>query len=235
MFERRHLLRDTVESLLSQADEIHVYLNDYPDTFDTDGWPPSVTFHWGQDYGDMGKFAALGGVNTEIVVTCDDDLVFNQNFVVRSLAALFAWGDKTAISLHGSIVRNPQKPYYDKRARKILSFAEPRVRSLKADIVGTGCLATWRSNLEGFDYQAAVLNTADISFSAWALERGCTLVVRAHGSNEIVQLQVPKSISDSSVAGDGSDYDMSHKADLVFREHDWLRLRPRHRDKFTSI
>lgn len=224
VYARRHLLEKTVRSLVAQVDEVHVYLNDYPKSYRAGDLGPKVWLHRGPNYGDLGKFAALKHSSADIFFTCDDDLTYHPNYVAACLTELLRRERNTMISLHGSIVRDTSRSYFDRKSRRLFPFAKPLLLARRVDIVGTGCLVSWSSGIRAFDFKTAVPNTADLSFSSWAAASGFRLMLRAHRSDEIVDLGAVSSISASSSTRDSTFMDTSERTNEIFSGLDWSAL-----------
>ena len=179
---REMALKGTVESILPQVDELHVYLNNYVQT------PkylehPKIRVYKSQlcddDLGDAGKFYTAEFIKG-YHFTIDDDLIYPFYYVQNMIDAIEKHGRKKAITLHGRIFNQlPVKSYY-----KGHSFAYGCLNEVKKDTLvhvgGTGVMAyhtdTIRFNLELFE----MTNMADIWFAKHCHENNVRILLLAH-------------------------------------------------------
>ena len=102
---RRATLDQSINSLINQVDEVRVYYNDYiPNKRDD-----IIQFVGGEDLTDRGKFYGIG--NNEIAFTVDDDLIFPENYVERTLSVLNKYPN-AVITYHGRILKGRGRNYY---------------------------------------------------------------------------------------------------------------------------
>ena len=126
---RRDTLDQCINSLIGQVDEVRVYYNDYiPNKRDD-----IIQFTGGEDLTDRGKF--YGITDNEIAFTCDDDIIYAQNYVERTLAVLNKYPN-AVITYHGRILKGKGLNYY---------FGHEAIHCLRAlhydtfiDVAGTG-------------------------------------------------------------------------------------------------
>ena len=100
---RKNVLHQTVDSLRDQVDVIRIYSNDYkPDI-------KGVEIVTGEDLTDRGKFYFIG--KDEIYFSCDDDLIYPEDYVKRTLEKLEKYPN-AVITYHGRILLGKGRNYY---------------------------------------------------------------------------------------------------------------------------
>ena len=194
--ERLESMLDTVESLTEQADEIHVYANDYDGTQDTSRIDDlyNVHMHYAP-LGDLGDSAFMypfikNEYEDAVFYIVGDDVLYPPNYVETMFYSLRSVSN-TAISLHGRRQFSPLDSYYNSLKPE---DAFNGFRSLKAakgvTILGTA-YACWHSNLvkwswDDFPQNWRGLNSrnmGDIWFSKKLNEMGVARLVIPHAAD----------------------------------------------------
>ena len=124
---RKDVLQKVVNSLRDQVDVVRVYANDYKPNID------GAEVVTGEDLTDRGKFYFVGG--DEIYFSCDDDIIYPENYVERTLAVLNKYPN-AVITYHGRILKGKGLNYY---------FGHDAIHCLRThhydtfiDVAGTG-------------------------------------------------------------------------------------------------
>jgi len=205
------LLR-VVDDLYEQADEIFVYLNDYPE-------PPSqltgdrrIKLFTGQDLGDRGKFCFVEGFRG-YYVTVDDDISYPPFHVEYLIEGIERYKRNAIVGLHGSIVHDDFVDYYSTASRKVYSLNHNVWRDQFVHVLGTGCSAFHGDTISLSLADFPQPNMADVFLAQKAQREGIPCVVLAHRGNWAPALQVGdgSSIYADSRSGTGSGQDVGQQ------------------------
>jgi len=177
--EREESLKDTLATLKGQADRIFVYMNGYDRKSGLEYSPPNVTYVFGPDLGDIGKFWRCFQIfPPDFMVTCDDDLLYPPDFVKTLTQAAHFY--RCPVSAHGRVIASPTTSYYrggSLAAYRCLGTVE---KDVDVTVIGTGtmCFPTeiiWPT-FEDFPHP----DMADIWFSKLCQENGVKRMVLEH-------------------------------------------------------
>lgn len=134
-------LQVVLDSILSQVDELVVFLNNYdsiPDFLHN----KKIKFFRSQNYGDQadnGKFWLAHKLDGYIF-TLDDDIKYPNNYIQILIKKIEQYKRKALICVHGNIIPfYPIKSYY--KDKKGLHFAKLLLHDVNVDVPGTGTLA----------------------------------------------------------------------------------------------
>lgn len=212
-------LRATVMSLLPQVDCLYVYLNGFTQAPRFIAEHPKIR-HFidtdGSRYGDAGKFWGLEQVEDAIYITCDDDIIYPDDFVVRAVGELAQLRGQAVVGVHGAIILQPSQGYYKDRGRAVLHFERAFMRRRRVHVVATNACAfhssTVKMTLADFRHR----NMADTWLAEYLHRNGIPsyIVPRKEGWLLPIEVQRP-TIYEQSSAGTGSAYDSSRKQDEV--------------------
>lgn len=184
--DREELLKHVIESLYDQVDKINVMLNNYTHTPTFLHKPRITAFYLDNSRGDGAKFFGLGNVKGYIF-TCDDDLIYPEDYTDVMIAKLKEYDNKVILTNHGRIMEDKpvSNSYTDRRggirnpdSKFHCLLDTPREAFL--DIGGTGVMA-WHSDYFLPDYDKITLaNMADIWVAKFAHEQGCKILHNPH-------------------------------------------------------
>jgi hypothetical protein len=140
---RRKSLRQTVEHLIPQVDKLYIYANDYMprESFYHNNDKIIVHNEYG-DIGDVGKFVVPDNFKG-YHFTCDDDLIYPNDYVLKSIVNIEKYKRKAVISYHGRRWFNAKKieNYYNNNNCKAYSCLKQAIAASKIHIPGTGVMA----------------------------------------------------------------------------------------------
>ena len=212
-------LRATVMSLLPQVDCLYVYLNGFTQAPRFIAEHPKIQ-HFidtdGSRYGDAGKFWGLEQVEDAIYITCDDDIIYPDDFVTRTVGELAQLRGQAVVGVHGAIILQPSLGYYKDRGRAVLHFERAFMRRRRVHVVATNACAfhssTVKMKLADFRHR----NMADTWLAQYLHREGIPsyIVPRKEGWLLPIEVQRP-TIYEQSTAGTGTAYDSSKKQDEV--------------------
>jgi hypothetical protein len=157
-------LKLAVESILSQCDELHIYLNDFDDVpeFLTD---PKIKAYLGKyflgDLGDVGKFFQAD-LWEGYIFTLDDDIIYPPDYCATMISAIEKYNRKAVITCHGRKFREmPVKSYYHNNA-ETFAFYGGTFKDAQVHIPGTGVMAFHTDTLQLSLSSFQTMNMADI-------------------------------------------------------------------------
>ena len=112
---RKEALIDTLESIYRQADEVHVYYNDY--TPDPVPQFPNVIQHLAPD-GDLGDAAMMWAFTDErakvpaYYMPIPDDLIYSPDYCETMVIGIERYDRKAGVGFHGRIQYGPCNSFY---------------------------------------------------------------------------------------------------------------------------
>lgn len=179
---RAHCLKQTINSLVNQVDEIHIYLDKYKETpcFLKNNEKIFI-YHsnqYSKDYRDNAKFIHYKKLkekyNEFYYFTCDDDIIYPLDYVHTLIGNLKEYNNQVVVGVHGVIcIENPTK-YFSQRY--VYHFIKDELSSPKlVNNLGTGTVAF---------HSTAIL---DLNIDDW--KRGG--MVDIYFSNECYRHKVP--------------------------------------------
>jgi hypothetical protein len=206
--DRLHLLKQTLASISPQVDHINLYLDGHPeppiealvDAIE----PVDVRFmRAGRDdrrRGDAGKFFWAGQVEG-YHFTCDDDLIYPDDYVERMVATIEKYGRRACVGVLGTIFKGRWSSYYlipafdrvggEKIYRKIgTAWGNPA--DWWCHSVGTGTLAYHTSTIQLSPDDFKIPNMADVWFALAAHRQRVPCVAIARPENWITIMEPPK-------------------------------------------
>ena len=173
---RQSSLIDTIESLSGQYDRLRIYANGITNTSFLDAYDCEV--FTGDDLGDAGKFYSVGRLKKGVYVTCDDDLIYPDDFVDRLLDGLETY-QGAVVGFHGWDAKPSARSYHRDRALNY-HFRQTIPEAHYCHVIGSGCTAfeigTLAISLSDFERP----NMADLWLSKAANEQGIPRVVLPH-------------------------------------------------------
>jgi hypothetical protein len=98
----------------------------------------SIVFVRGQGQADLNKFIWIPEEGDEYYFTLDDDILYPDDYVNRTLAKLQEHRG-CIVTYHGRILQGQNLPYYT--AHKANTFAQGQYQDIKIDVAGTGVSA----------------------------------------------------------------------------------------------
>lgn len=212
-------LRATVMSLLPQVDRIYVYLNGFTEAPRFIAEHPKIG-HFidtdGSRYGDAGKFWGLEQVKDAIYISCDDDIIYPDDFVTRMVGELAQLRGRAVVSVHGSIILQPSRGYYKEHSRAVFHYERALMRRRRVHVAATGTSAFHSSIVKVTLADFRHRNMADIWLTEYLHRQGIPSYVVPRRDGWLQTIEVPRStIYAQSAAGTGSAYDSSMRQDEV--------------------
>lgn len=186
---REEALRETVASLIGQVDVLFIYANNYryvPEFLNHAKIRVFLSSDYLGDLGDSGKF-----FNSHTIkgyhFTVDDDIIYPEDYVSKSIEAIEKHKRKFVISHHGRIFNElPVHNYYHCHTAAFSCFKSV-AKDIFTHIIGTGVSVfhtnTLQISLEAFEAP----NMADIWFSKFCQENNIPRLILKHPAGWIKQ------------------------------------------------
>lgn len=189
LVDRKDALRETVESILPQVDQLIVYQNGYKEIFDfleSDKICVISSLDTGVDMGDAGKFYRVGDFKDVYYFSIDDDLVYPPNYVDCLLDVLAQHNDRVIACAHGRLCKPKVNSYYDDKI-EVLHFQKEVDRLTECHFGGTGVMAfsTGHVNVAFSIFKHP--NMADVWMGLHAVTHNIPVLVAPHCANWIRQ------------------------------------------------
>ena len=182
MPQRERSLHDTVRSVLPQADELNVYLNDYQEV----PWflyHPKINYylsteHLG-DLGDVGKFFRVHN-QSGYIFTIDDDLVYPATYAEDMIRNIEKFNRKAVITAHGRIFHEGRQCASLYRDFKEGFACTKKTREAFIHLLGTGVTAFHSSTVQVDISIFEAINMADVWLSLHLQENKIPVFCIAH-------------------------------------------------------
>ncbi|WP_298680102.1 glycosyltransferase family 2 protein, partial [uncultured Lentibacter sp.] len=169
-------LKQAVESLLPQLDELHIYLNGYAEVpeFLND---QKITTYLGKDCAgdlrDNGKFFSLPN-HEGYIFTLDDDINYPSDYVSKMIAQIELLNRSCVIGLHGVIFPKEKAAKFVEN-RTVLHFKDAHGYAF-VDLIGTGTAAFHSSTLNINLSNFKTTGICDVWFAATCHRAGIPLM-----------------------------------------------------------
>jgi len=176
---RREALERVVASLLPQVCRLYVYLNGYEDVPQFLG-DQQITIARSQDSGDLGDAGKFWWSDrlVDFCLTCDDDLIYPENYAEHLISALWVHSLQAAVGLHGARVVEPVLSYY--RSRKVFHCLHDVPEDVGVHILGTGALAYHSSGIQVTPSDFRAPNMADVWFALLGQKQKVPFICLGH-------------------------------------------------------
>jgi len=220
---RRAMLADAVGSLLTQCDEVRVFLNGYPDVPEFLDHP-RVKVRRSQDFDDIGDAGKFGWVDEDdppgYRVICDDDLLFPPDLIERLAGKVIETGDKAMVGLHGVMVRQPITQYYAPDARHAVHFQSRMDEPKLVQVLATCVMCVHSDQLRMRHADFLFRNMADVWLAKYAQEENIPLMIIDRRWKWVRQNTQPggfETIYENSLKRTRSAFDSSYIQDAVLK------------------
>jgi len=175
-------LFDTVNSILPQCDQLHIYLNNF-EQVPSFLIHPKITTYMSQremgDLGDVGKFYKVEG-QKGYIFTVDDKIIYPPDYVAQMIATIERTNRKAVVSNHGRNFHSHRlsRSYY-LDIQQLFSYLATHQLTFVHEL-GTGVMA-WHSDTltPGLDWFHHT-NMTDIYFSLECQKREIPLLIHQH-------------------------------------------------------
>lgn len=173
---RREALKASLESILTQIDEMVLYLNEYEDVPDFTRHPKIRVVRSQEAKGDLrdnGKFYDLPKDDHSYVFTFDDDLIYPPDYTRKMIHNIEMLGRSSVVGVHGVVF--PEKANFTKLQQRKVSHFQYAQKGHFADLLGTGTTAWHSSRLKVDLDDFGSKGVCDLWFAAATAKRGVPL------------------------------------------------------------
>ena len=207
---RENTLPQVVSSIAGQVDVLRVVLNEF--TSEPEGeYPSNVEFVFPpEDYKDLGKFYPEIPEGTSFVFLLDDDLLYPNDYVTKSIARVNQYGGQAIFGYHASnylpvkLSLNPKSwlgviacALFQGNLRKwrtVFSFDDALAQPVLVDQLGTGTVMFEPQYMPPFEVMKGSSKFVDVRLSKWANERGIPMVALPRTNKWIDGLEFDENI-----------------------------------------
>jgi hypothetical protein len=177
--ERIECLKDTIDSLYNQVDEIIVGLNNYKVIPDFLKKEKIKSFLLDNSLGDAAKFYKIDEYKNCYYYACDDDIIYPNNFceILEKKLEIY----KGIIGLHGVVIKKPVKSYY--KDRIVYHGFSPLNKDVEVDLVATSSCLIDTSILKISLNDFQIPNMADIWLGDLAKKQNVKSIAISRGNN----------------------------------------------------
>jgi hypothetical protein len=214
---REENIKKALLSIYKQVDEVVVVANGSMEIPKL----PNVTVYNTLDlFGDIGclaKFLFAHEFNGYIF-TIDDDFIYPEDYVKKSIEKLKMYGNKVVLSYHGRVLHLPTERYKGGQ-KEFYQCTKDVDNDVSVHILGTGVMC-FHSSVFVFPYdikEHSYSNCSDIQFSISLDTRSIPMIVGSHKAGWLVDLDNEVCIS----RGNKND---AFLADMINR-HNWNDLK----------
>ena len=189
---RRSVLKKALDTVLPHVDILRIYLNDYKELPDGLGQHPKVHVITGPDRKSASRFTWADTSRPEYFFTIDDDILYSAEYFNKHIEFLKNHPG-SVVSLHGHVLKKFSESPYD-MSNKVLSQVNFKASSnhMAADVVGAGVMAFDLSLMQFPITDFPYSDVTDATVGVLCKNRGISLYVRKHSSEEARALTLPK-------------------------------------------
>lgn len=222
--ERVEQLEQVITALAPQVDQIHLYLDRYPEApAFLHSWETKLEVLLSKTHPglrDNGKFLPLDSIskNPCWLITVDDDIAYPPDYVAALIKRLEYYDRQVVLGVHGVLL--PEKPegYFSARYRKVHNFTKALEKDALVNVIGTGTMACHNSILEGLSLSHfAEAGMADLYLASWCKQNKIPMIAIARHAGWLEELG---SSSENSLWAEFSQADMDQAA-LVRANGPW--------------
>lgn len=172
--ERSELLERMLDSIEPQTDRINVYLDGHDEIPERVRGDKFVVHHRTIDQPSMraaGKFRWAHELPSNAYhFTCDDDIVYPDDYVERMSSAIEKYERRAAIGVHSIRFMGPPYSFYKKRVNYSMRIELPE--DMRVHALGTGTLAYHTSTLDVRREDFPEYNAEDLFFAICCKRQG---------------------------------------------------------------
>ena len=172
MPHRIESLSRTVESILSQVDQLCVYLNGHTELPDCLKHP-KITTAWGKDLGAAGKFFFTSRFKEGCYLTIDDDILYPPNYVERMASRVMGSDIVACVYSRTFKIANPTQYFEDSTETMLYDALES---DHTAHVPGTGTAAFDLSRFAPSIEDIIEPNSADLMLALICKQKGISVV-----------------------------------------------------------
>lgn len=222
--EREQTLKRVIAALATQADRIHVALNDYTRHPRWLGEFSNVTAEVTPmgNLGDAEKFRAVGDWDG-IAATCDDDVLYPSDYVQRLVSGLERHGRHCVVGFHGGTTLGWNGRHGAAQDKRIRCLDKLRLDDPDVNVLGTGVMAWDTRHVPVWRELFRHANCADVQFACHTHRFGIPMSALAHDAGWLRDIcpSEGRRIYESNANGDGSARDTRAVRKRLIGSVDW--------------
>lgn len=185
---RKDNLKITVNSLINQVDKLYVYQNGYKEIFDFlihTKIKVISSLDTGIDMGDAGKFYTIEKHKNCYYLSCDDDIIYPNDYVKNIINNLKKYNNKVIVTHHGRTMKPNATSYYNE-IEKGFRCLDEITEEQTIDFGGTGVMGMYVNLVEGLNFSYFKSpNMGDIWVGKYAKENKIPIIILPHKENWI--------------------------------------------------
>jgi len=187
---REKKLKQVINSLLSQVDQIYVYLNDY-DRVPEFLKHPKISVQLGRDaYGDLrdnGKMYFMETLPDGYCFTVDDDINYPHDYIEKVIRKIELYERKAVIGIHGTIFAKPFESYF--KNRTVNHFKSELKRDILVNQLGTGTIGFHTSLIRPSLNEFYDVGMADVFMAVIAKKMNIPLICIERENNWLTAME----------------------------------------------
>lgn len=185
--QREAALQEVLQTIINQADEIHIYLNEWDHIPDFLKHEKILVYksqdEWG-DLGDVGKFYNCQNWTPGYHFTVDDKILYPPNHTEKLIKAIELYNREVVVSFHGRLVKPNCKSYYHDYDA-FYGMMMPQSKDKFVHELGTGAMAFHTDTVEEFSLNIFPhINMTDIYFSIFLQKLSIPILILAHKAGD---------------------------------------------------
>lgn len=219
--ERETLLKKTLDSLVNQVDEVHIYLDHYDVVPEFLKNYPKITIRTSQQLPglrDNAKFLPLLDHKGDCYFfTVDDDINYPADYVNAMIKKIDEFDRLAVVGVHGVII--PEWPVgYFSGFRRVYGFRRELEKDCLVNNLGTGTVAFYSGFLKGIDYRNFIHSgMVDLYLSVFCKNQGVPMVAVARPENWLEEMQAENDQDTCTLFDEGSKNDQ--RQSLLVKQH----------------
>ena len=185
IYDRKDTLRDTINSIIDQVDELHVYQNGYKSMFNFlkhDKIKVYSSVDTGVDMGDAGKFYTVEQHQDCYYLSIDDDIIYPSDYVLSIVEGIKKFNNDKVVSHHGRKFDEKSKNYHTDYVDSV-HFRVKLTKHKDIHFPGTGVMGfyTGKFKLKFSDFKLP--NIADVIVGFECAKQNIECVCLPHDTN----------------------------------------------------
>ena len=200
------MIGKVVQSLLQQTAQIHqllIHINNsaVPPTLPYDS---RIKVHYSSashDLTDIGKFKMAATVESGVVATVDDDIIYPKNYIQRLTGAILSYEGRAVVGYHGAILPRESIQSWSEylRKRSVYWFRDGLKEDQAVHVLGTGTMA-YHTDLINFDWKSFDYGRmADLHVAVEAQKKGIPMIALSRPDDWIKSIAQTKKVYRQSI------------------------------------
>jgi hypothetical protein len=185
--QREAALKEVLDSVINQADEIHVYMNEWSHTPNYLNNSKIKIYRSQQEngnLGDVGKFYNCENWERGYHFTIDDKIVYPKNHAELQIKTIERHNREVVVSCHGRLMKPKTTSYYND-CEAFYGVLMQQCKDKFAHELGTGAMTFHTDTVPFFELDIfPYINMTDIYFSMFLQQNEIPILIRAHDAGD---------------------------------------------------